>query len=172
MNAVSEAKQVLKKYALEEEMPVDLMKIAKGEKVNVMHADFDYTSIFGVIKKNSDGIFVFLNDGEEHRRERLMLAHILGHYFLHLSAYKEIQFYCDYHYSSDWVNHKESEADEFARQLLMPENKVKSMAARGCSVEEMEDTFQVPAPAMKERFEQVSGRKNERDQQQDQFAMR
>jgi Zn-dependent peptidase ImmA (M78 family) len=169
MNAVSEAKQVLKKYRQEEKMPVDLMKIAKAEKISVMHANFDYTSIFGVIKKNSDGIFIFLNDGEEQKRERLMLAHVLGHYFLHLSAYKEIQFYCDYHYASDYVNHKEVEADQFAHQLLMPETKVKSMAARGCSVEEMEDTFQVPAPATKDRLEQITGKKNDR---QNQFAVR
>lgn len=172
MNAVSEAKQVLKKYGEEEKMPVDLVKIAGGEKISVMHADFDYTSIFGVIKKNSNGIFIFLNDGEEHDRERMMLAHVLGHYFLHLSAYKEIQFYCDYHYASDFVNHKEAEADQFARQLLMPENKVRSMAARGCSVEEMEDTFQVPATVIKDRLEQITGKKSNSDQQQDQFVVR
>jgi Predicted Zn peptidase len=172
MDAVNEAKKVLKKYGKEGKNPIDLLRVAKGEKVYVMHAYFDYTSIFGVIKKNSDGIFIFLNEGESERRQRLMLAHILGHYFMHLSAYKEIQFYCDYHYSSDWVNQKEKEADQFAHQLLMPETQVKKMSVQGSSIEEMEDAFQVPASAMKERLEQVTGTNGNGKQSEDQFTLR
>lgn len=92
-------------------MPVNPMRIALKENISVFHADFEFRNIFGIAKKNKRGAYLYLTANHDQRAQRFILAHLLGHYYLHFSQCKSGQLYCQNRYLSDVISKRESEAD-------------------------------------------------------------
>ncbi|WP_100488506.1 ImmA/IrrE family metallo-endopeptidase [Sporolactobacillus pectinivorans] len=142
-------------------MPVNPMRIALRENINVFHADFEFRNIFAIAKKNKRGVYFYLTANHDQRTQRFILAHLLGHYYLHFSQCKSGQLYCPNRYSSDVLPKKESEADWFAYQLLMPDPMVREFILQNYSVEQMADVFQVSLQRVNVRLNQMAKENSE-----------
>lgn len=137
-------------------MPVNPMRIALKEKINVFHVDFEFRNIFGIAKKNKKGVYFYLTANRDRRTQRFILAHLLGHYYLHFFQCKSGQLYCQDHYPPDVISKRESEADWFAYQLLMPDQMVRKFLHQNYSTEQMANVFQVSPQRINARLNQMA----------------
>jgi Zn-dependent peptidase ImmA (M78 family) len=105
--------------------PVPLIKIAKGlgYEVYTFKPSFDGTSetsnISGIVDYDKNEIL--LNESDFVKRQRFTLAHEIGHIYLNHQKSGET---VDYRKDMDTpeTDPKEREANEFAAELLMPED--------------------------------------------------
>lgn len=106
-------------------LPVDILGIAKKHGISVIRSGFsgDHANdLFGFIEKEGDSIRIVLNDSNAPTRRRFTAAHELAHYFLHHTG-ADLQFL---DMRSTVQNHRESQANKFAAELLMPEDMVRA----------------------------------------------
>lgn len=116
------AKELLREYE-NISLPVDPKKIAEAKGIIVKEDDVEgYTGMLLVV--NSSALISIKRGIREPGKKRFTLAHELGHYFLpnHIT-HLNTNFRCT---ETDLNNfgqkgNKESEANEFAAELLMPE---------------------------------------------------
>lgn len=134
--------------------PVDPSILVDEAQICVYHADFEFTGICGIVKKDRRGTAFYLRQDEEKMVQRFMLAHMFAHYFLHLQNLKLARIYCQYHHPFDKISERESEADAFALQLLMPEKAMKALEKSHCSAEKIATIFQVPVQNAATRLNQ------------------
>jgi Zn-dependent peptidase ImmA (M78 family) len=73
-----------------------------------------------------DKISIFLNSNNSESRNKFTIAHELWHFILHMKWHKWfIWFEDEILYKKDWIiSPEEKQANEFAAELLMPENRV------------------------------------------------
>ncbi|MFT8317619.1 MAG: ImmA/IrrE family metallo-endopeptidase [Sporolactobacillus sp.] len=135
--------------------PINPFVIAAKEKINVFHADFSFTDIFGIIKKNQSGTFIYLSRYHEYPLQRFMLAHLLGHYFLHQDRKRPICAYCTNPFLDFQQSEEEREADQFAMQMLLPADKIRKELKIPIQTDRMADLFGVPLTILRQRIEQV-----------------
>ncbi len=110
---------------------LDLVAFAKHNEFSVFSASLEDESGIVLISneplkqfKNKKKVIV-VNSNDSALRQRFTIAHELAHYFLHLTEEeKNYVAYRDYHNMRK--DTKEIEADYFASNLLMPENKVRA----------------------------------------------
>ncbi|MCI1882971.1 MAG: ImmA/IrrE family metallo-endopeptidase [Sporolactobacillus sp.] len=100
--------------------PIDPRHIASREGIAIDHADFSFTDLFGIIRKNGHRTIFYLAQGEAPNEERFLIAHMLGHHYLHLGTTQSLRVYCQFHNTQGNHHKREREADLFAGQLLMP----------------------------------------------------
>lgn len=80
----------------------------------------------GLAQFNNAKKVILVNSNDSSLRRRFTIAHELAHYFLHLTeSEKKYVAYRDYENHGE-KDKEEREADYFASNLLMPENKVRA----------------------------------------------
>jgi Zn-dependent peptidase ImmA (M78 family) len=102
----------------------------------------------GALGVNGDEKVIFINASDVRERQRFTIAHELGHYFMHVDKnsdpdYVSVSFRLD-------RNPKEREADWFAAELLMPEERVRKEHGgnKATSLSRMARKFDVSTVAM------------------------
>ena len=102
-------------------------------------------------KEHNNKTIITIKHHHDEKRRRFAIAHTLGHYFLHFSdddkEFKDSVFYRNLDY-----NNEEVEANEFAFNLLMPEEEYKKYAENNaynfknntCDVRKISEYFKVP----------------------------
>lgn len=141
------------------DVPVDVTRLAKDLKVAVTSA-FLNPKISGMIERRPSGYVITVNHGDPSTRMRFTIAHELGHYMLHRSligdgidddrAYRSTEV-GKYHNTAIGP-HEETEANQFAANLLMPLETVNRVYSELRSVREVAKLFEVSEHAMSIRL--------------------
>ena len=124
--AISEARELLHRVGAD--VPVDVETLAKALGVSVVQQDLE-DSVSGILViKNRHGI-IGVNQNHHPNRRRFTIGHELGHYVLHRENTKVFVdaspvFFRDAA-SSDGTQSQEIAANNFAAELLMPEDAVR-----------------------------------------------
>jgi Zn-dependent peptidase ImmA (M78 family) len=133
-NARKEARVILDRYpeAIRKNY-VDVEKIARLAGIRVVKEGFEDQRVSGFIqRKTLDGQpVIVINDSNTPERLRFTIAHELGHYFLHSSQSVHVDdvdtadliLYRNQE-SSQATHIQEIEANQFAAELLMPEQMI------------------------------------------------
>jgi Zn-dependent peptidase ImmA (M78 family) len=94
---------------------MDLTKLLEGKGIIIIPLDFDTEHIEGLSMITDTGNYIiFLNNAFPGDRQRLTLAHELGHLIMHLSSVNGVDENVDV----------EKEAFLFASEFLMPKNEI------------------------------------------------
>ena len=103
-------------------VPVDLEKIATSLGLTIEYQPLDGEISGCLIRNENGGATIGINSLEHPNRQRFTLAHEIGHYILHKeeSTFIDRKFYRSSN-SKDGKRAEEIEANDFAGQLLMPE---------------------------------------------------
>lgn len=150
------ALELLQKYKLDEELPINLNKLLENLSIKAYAMDFSsfdpQNEIAGYIKVEGDETIIALNKRDPHVRQRFTLAHEIGHRILHLQnvgSFKQIEL------RSMNRTYKEIEADQFAAELLMPKHLVLSEHIRMPYplASSLAKIFNVSVSAMKRRLD-------------------
>jgi len=110
--------------------------------------------ISGMIEYINFGFVITINKYHSQNRKRFTLAHEFGHYIMHKDFLKENGSIEDRMLFRNGTkqDEKEIEANEFAAQLLMPEDEFKNAINSGKkSIAALAEKFQVSAAAIKYR---------------------
>ena len=126
-----------KRFEFEKSRPVDDDDFALDIVAFAKHNGF---SVYSASLENESGIVyisdkeieqfkakkvIVVNSNDSALRQRFTIAHELAHYYLHLTD-KEKNYVAFRDCSDSPKDEKEQEADYFASNLLMPENKVRA----------------------------------------------
>lgn len=131
IKAQKRARQVLRKYNLTT-APINLQTIIDGEELML-----DTWSFHGRVKEVYLGDSIGINKNECPKKQRELIAHALGHHFLHQGNHLYFER------TDQFVTFKqEHEAQCFAAELLMPKSELKKV--RHLSSEEIANYFFVP----------------------------
>lgn len=131
------ARSILKK-SNSFKLPIPVFEIAKYFDFTVVFLDQPPDKFSGIMHRSKKAIGI--NKHHHIVRQRFSLAHELGHYFLDHPSGDEIM--------PDEVGSKqykifESEADEFAAELLVPRELLKDVIKKNSEVEFLKEHFQV-----------------------------
>ncbi len=128
--------------------PVDLDPILEGEDLEITRFPFA-----GRVPEVIVGRDIGIKDSITNTRYiRELMAHVLGHHFLHAGN----QLFCLNQTDLQRTLSQEREAREFAFHLLVPEEEMRACLAQRMGLTEMADHFQVPALFMQARCETLS----------------
>ncbi len=137
----------------------DLYKIARDENILVSdNPNLDFDGIDGLIQKNNGRVEIVLNPTTPITRKRFTFAHELGHYFLgHLTD--EAPCFRDNRQSYDLYHFdpQETQANNFAAALLMPEDKINDLILNRdvTSIPLLAKIFNVSEQAMRIRLKNL-----------------
>lgn len=165
-----ELEQEIKEYIQEltkgcyEEYMLLLNKVCIILNLKYFECDFEDSKISGQIEKE-DGLFkIYVNRKHPLTRKRFTIAHEIGHYISFLKkSYSEEQLknntshedYAISYRKKDVCSKAETEANQIAAEMLMPEDKVRELMDKNLTPEEMADIFYVSPSAMTIRLEQI-----------------
>lgn len=103
-------------------VPIDVEAVASYLGFDVIQFDFP-DDVSGVTFISGDLKSIGVNKNHAKTRQRFSIAHELGHYLLGHESYDEEMVHVDRgQWSATSHNQQEQEANEFAAELLMPEN--------------------------------------------------
>lgn len=140
-----------------EERPVNVQGAAEAFGLRVFSAELP-DRISGVLFKDEEhgapsGFVILVDDAEPPERQRFTAAHELGHYLLHRNSVGnkiEENFFL---HAEGLTSTQEDEANEFARELLMPMDAVVAAIQDGATtVETLAEKFGVTVVAMGNRL--------------------
>jgi len=159
---------IYKKY--QNRMPFQVVEFANEIGIDV-YADNMPSNISGKIKKQGDKFTCYINKKDAAHRQVFTIAHELGHYFRHQDWFqkhdtieeKEVR-----ELFNTFIDHRpkeyseeqkkmEKQANEFAAELLMPENLIKEKWHELKSVNKMSKYFGVSEISMSIRLANVIG---------------
>jgi len=126
------AKSLLDRY-WDRRLPVDPFKLAEawGARVEALRESAhnnDGLSGLAVIKNGIPRIY--FDSNEHYNRQRFTVAHELGHHVLGHTQDGEYHRDNVGNYSTGTVNYSEIEANQFAAELLMPEDAIRQLVSR------------------------------------------
>lgn len=165
--AIQLGEELAKKYNPEGVSPFPFERIEAEHPVRIFMAELS-EEISGAVsmKEEGKGFDVFINSGKPATRQHFMIAHALGHYFLHSELIEDEEVILDTEESlhsnraalpvgeSD-AGQRELEANYFAAALLMPAEWVVKAWNSLQSVEKCADVFHVSPTAMSLRLERL-----------------
>lgn len=137
-----EAINILNQY-WDEKIPVDLVNIAKAMGVSVVERNLSPNTA-GVIYYDGDLVNIDININNNLVRKRFTLAHELGHLQLgHLQNCNPKFRVDDNHFYSNEENCDERDANNFAIELLIPEEAIKLLVRKKSvtSIDELSSYF-------------------------------
>ena len=149
---------VYSKYCIPRIYPVPLDDIVRGlgYKVDFFEVTPETEHISGAVYYNDNQIW--LNPREIRKRRNFTLAHELGHILLgHEKNVIDGREYDTRHNiaNPDKTDKREVDANEFAAELLMPENTFKKVWDETKSIVELSDYFDVSIVAANARMEKL-----------------
>ena len=114
--------------AMSDTFYVDPVKEAQKYGINV-YGDTNFEHLqeheSGIIKKDGDKITIYVNPNDSLERQRFTIAHELGHFISgHLNSNNAMLRDGSKIYTQDNYDYKEYEANKYAAELLMPEDKL------------------------------------------------
>lgn len=152
------AKALLSKYYITTPEEIDLVGIVCAED-----GLLDYKIMRGalgrVVFRNGLGLITVNSKITNPHRRRFVLAHELGHLVMHKES--QIFFDCDARSFTDWnrIRPEETEANQFASEILMPESDVKNFIQNTEvsleQVEQISERYQVSFTAAAIRLSRV-----------------
>ena len=133
---------------------IDIEHIIKNEGIVIEYKNLP-SEISGLLtSSNNKDWIVQINKNHHKNRQRFTLAHEFAHYCLHRYSYSEFEDTTFFRANNDSI--MENEANRFASELLMPEDKIRSKISAGCvNLSEMAIIFEVSILAMKYRLENL-----------------
>lgn len=144
-------------------VPLDLEALCKQLSIPIVYqtlAEVHGIKVAGILSSRAEGIdwTMYIQKKLDRRRQRFLIAHLLGHYFLYRD-YHSI-FLCDEaYYLCRRVTEKQQEcwkATEFAAALLMPrEELVKQIETVGNDPVELAEKFEVNTLAIRFQLERT-----------------
>lgn len=159
---ITNAVQLLQKYDIADTLPVDVEGICEKEGFTVNFVDLsrlekEYKkAIYGVLYVHPDGKDIFVSERDIPERQRFTIAHELAHYYLHLGDNPPeqgsiISFRGE-------RSRREHEADQFAAELLMPEDAVWGFVEEGRTpfISDFAQGFDVSKAAMRYRLDKLN----------------
>lgn len=173
--ATSTAKKLIEKLKITE-APVDVYQIAKASGIVISEAPTGDEDLSGLILRSDKKTLIGVNASHANTRKRFTIAHELGHFFLHekreVFIDRQDNFSVRFRRKISVYDRKESEANFFAAELLMPEELVvntfrklyeafkesaKKLERRHISIiiEHLADIFEVSKEAMGIRLENL-----------------
>lgn len=149
-----DAQDVLKGYWSAVRFPVDPERIARSMGIEVSRVVLS-SEISGMLQVEPDvtpQIYVDWSDVDQ--RQRFTIAHEIGHYYERTSRGARDFNFIDRR-GGEYDVH-EFYADEFAANLLMPEDEVRRLHRGGHGIAEMAAHFGVSMPAMRMRSKRLN----------------
>ncbi len=142
MKSVIRARDLVIQFKVWENLPVRLNDLCDRLRLKVYEAPAH--TIQGAFIHVENTKAVLLSNEVTREDQRYILAHEIGHYVL---DHKPISFY-----GSRLDPKKEDQADQFARELLMPIRAVKGITNIASDLEEMSGIFRVRPHIMATRL--------------------
>jgi Zn-dependent peptidase ImmA (M78 family) len=153
--------QLRKQYGITT-VPVNLDKLTKRAGIAVKYENFDEV-LSGFVYQKHGIKYIGVNSEHTNTRKRFTIAHELGHLFLHknisVNYDQGVMLFRDSH-ASDGTDLREIQANQFAAELLMPEDSVRDEVAKlGLRdlmddevIEELAEKYNVSSQAMAVRL--------------------
>lgn len=133
--------------------PVDIYSVAEFLGLEVREEAMD-NELSGYIEPRRSGWVVGVNSYHHPNRQRFTVAHEIGHFLLHKPSEKHVDV--TFARRSGKRNTMEHEADSFAASILMPEEEMRALIARGeTSLAQIAEHFGVSAMAAKYRAQSL-----------------
>ena len=130
------------------EYPLDIKKLIKDYGIEILQEDMDH-AISGYIERRQTGWVIGVNKYHSEQRQRFTLAHEFAHYILHSQKVEE-KHQDQVLFRTNEVNSIEVEANDFAGELLIPQEKFKQFISEGISkIGELSDRFNVSISAIR-----------------------
>lgn len=135
--------------------PIEMQPILNDLGISLKMGDLNLNNeeISGAIKKDSNGAMILVNIKDCYTRRRFTIAHELAHYIFEMIQGNEQTILETRSYIHAGVA-KEFRADNFAAELLMPENLVRLEYKKMFipTAEQLAKKFEVSKIAMKKRL--------------------
>ena len=141
-----------------ERLPVDVQAAVESFGLKVFTAELP-AQVSGILFKSEahdteSGYVILVDETETPERQRFTAAHELGHYLLHRDAVGDRIEENFFLHSEGMTSSQETEAHEFARDLLMPMDAViKAIESGTNTVEGLAEHFGVSVVAMGNRLD-------------------
>ena len=163
------AEEVRKKYNPENVSPFPYENVTKdkGDVTIYLTDQLDETTS-GAIVYDTQGYTILINKIKSSTRQHFTIAHELGHYFLHPEELKKEAVWVDtenslldvggralYRLDDNETSRLETEANNFAAELIMPSDLVRDAWNKLKSVEECAKIFNVSVSAMSIKLERI-----------------
>jgi hypothetical protein len=131
--------QIIAKY--QNEAPVDVVALASDLGLNVWSSSLP-ESVSGKIFRDAlnggkSGFSIVVNSKHAHTRQRFTVAHEIAHFLLHRDVLESGELVENSLYRDGLGGMKESAANRFAADLLMPQPLVRKLIASGIRQPEM-----------------------------------
>lgn len=161
--AKNQAQDLLIKFKINNP-PISPDFIANKLGIKVMDCNFEDDSISGYYDFEDETIYVNINEFD--RRQQFTIAHELGHAVLHKEWAASKDYSVLYRDQQDSSNPKEIEANEFAGNLLVPDNmlldqysllKKKYSYSNNDIIQYLSNVFIVSTPVIRIRMEKIFG---------------
>lgn len=147
-NVRAEDRQIIEKYL--REIPTDVKGLVKEFKIKLASKSWP-DNISGVLDMQKRQPKIFYNQNHSTTRQRFTIAHELGHYILH--GVSGLLVEDSSAYFSSLSRTRESEANRFAADILMPRNHIEMLASQGeISIPQMAAKLEVSVVAMSIRL--------------------
>lgn len=163
-----QAEIIAKKYNPDSFAPFPYEKIMEDKNdLDIFLIDFNgKDEVSGAIFYEKEKFKIFVNKTKPKTRQHFTIAHELGHYFLHSEIIKSEGFIIDgdnfldgskilYRLDKAQQDKIETEANNFAASLIMPEELTRKVWNKVENVEECAKIFQVSILAMSIRLERL-----------------
>jgi Zn-dependent peptidase ImmA (M78 family) len=160
--------ELKKKYL--NQIPVPIIALARELGLSIYETDGFKKNESGSIIKESDGFNIYLNITDTPERKRFTIAHEIAHFLLHQDLLLEGEELVDnIKQPIDKLNRsklpnltqkeksREIEANQFAAELLMPEDAFKDAWEYAQSVEQVAQKFNVSPSAITIRAKELLG---------------
>lgn len=152
------AEHYAKLQPFRERLPVDVQGAAEAFGLKVFSANLP-ERISGVLLKEEShgtpsGFIILVDETEPSERQRFTAAHELGHYLLHRNSVGEKIEENFFLHAEGLTSTQEDEANEFARELLMPMKLVVEAIQNGANtLEALAEKFGVTVVAIGNRLD-------------------
>ena len=129
--------------------PLDIEKIIKDHKIEICKEDMDY-DISGYIEKRETKWVIGVNKYHSLQRQRFTLAHEFAHYVLHrhraiTQRHEDLSLF-----RTNEVDPIETEANDFAGELLIPKDQFKEYLRKGINkIGDLSNKFNVSVSAIR-----------------------
>jgi len=141
------SKAVILEYS-DNTQELNIVNIASRLGFNVMTTTFNDPNIAGQVISSNEEKSIYLNASDSYERQRFTLAHEIGHVVLHHPENEEDEYrMVDYRGRNQTFDPKEWEANIFAANILMPEEKTKQIWEQLNDVDDFARYFEVSRSA-------------------------
>ncbi len=152
INTINEIRKAAREQGIQT-TPLDIKSVIE----HVFHIKICETdlgkSVSGFLEKIGNSWVIYINKYENEYRKRFTLAHELGHFISHKDNYASGAIIKDQIFFRDEnTDEKEQQANNFAAELLMPEDEFKNFIEKGDNtILKLADRFQLSTAAVRYR---------------------